>query len=90
VVAAPPSRVYRLRKLVRKHRGALIAASLVTAKSDEALAKLRLARADQEALAAVPMASNEARKELAGTIFRIARKVIVERVMLCRDCGRSI
>jgi hypothetical protein len=54
------------------------------------LAKLCLARADQEALAAVPMASNEARKELAGTIFRIARKVIVERVMLCRDCGRSI
>ncbi len=29
VVAAPPSRAYRLRKLVRKHRGAMIAASLV-------------------------------------------------------------
>ena len=29
VVAAPPSRVYRLRKFVRKHRGAVIAASLV-------------------------------------------------------------
>jgi eukaryotic-like serine/threonine-protein kinase len=29
VVAAPPSRVYRVRKFVRKHRGAVIAASLV-------------------------------------------------------------
>ena len=29
VVAAPPSRAYRLRKFVRKHRGAVIAASLV-------------------------------------------------------------
>src|SRR5271165_3110796 len=29
VVAAPPSRSYRLRKFVRKHRGAVIAASLV-------------------------------------------------------------
>ena len=29
VVAAPPSRVYRLRKFVRKHRGAVTAASLV-------------------------------------------------------------
>jgi eukaryotic-like serine/threonine-protein kinase len=29
VVAAPPSRGYRLRKFVRKHRGAVIAASLV-------------------------------------------------------------
>ena len=29
VVAAPPSRAYRLRKFVRKHRGAAIAASLV-------------------------------------------------------------
>ncbi len=29
VLAAPPSRAYRLRKFVRKHRGAVIAASLV-------------------------------------------------------------
>ena len=29
VVAAPPSRAYRVRKFVRKHRGAVIAASLV-------------------------------------------------------------
>jgi serine/threonine protein kinase/tetratricopeptide (TPR) repeat protein len=29
VVAAPPSRAYRLRKFLRKHRGAVIAASLV-------------------------------------------------------------
>ena len=29
VVAAPPSRAYRLRKFVRKHRGAVIAASLL-------------------------------------------------------------
>ncbi len=29
VVAAPPSRVYRLRKFIRKHRGAVVAASLV-------------------------------------------------------------
>jgi serine/threonine protein kinase/tetratricopeptide (TPR) repeat protein len=29
VVAAPPSRTYRMRKFVRKHRGAVIAASLV-------------------------------------------------------------
>src|SRR6516165_4974655 len=29
VVAAPPNRAYRLRKFVRKHRGAVIAASLV-------------------------------------------------------------
>ncbi len=29
VVAAPPSRAYRLRKFVRKHRGGVIAASLV-------------------------------------------------------------
>ena len=29
VVAAPPSRAYRLRKFVRKNRGAVIAASLV-------------------------------------------------------------
>ena len=29
VVAAPPSGLYRLRKFVRKHRGAVIAASLV-------------------------------------------------------------
>ena len=29
VLAAPPSRVYRLRKFVRKHRGAVVAASLV-------------------------------------------------------------
>ena len=29
VLAAPPSRVYRLRKFMRKHRGAMIAASLV-------------------------------------------------------------
>src|SRR5262249_12525764 len=29
VVAAPPSRAYRMRKFVRKHRGAVIAASLV-------------------------------------------------------------
>jgi serine/threonine protein kinase/tetratricopeptide (TPR) repeat protein len=29
VVAAPPSRAYRLRKFVRKHRGAVIASSLV-------------------------------------------------------------
>ncbi len=31
VLAAPPSRAYRLRKFVRKHRGAVIAASLVVA-----------------------------------------------------------
>ena len=31
VLAAPPSRAYRLRKFVRKHRGAVIAASLVAA-----------------------------------------------------------
>ena len=29
VLAAPPSRAYRMRKFVRKHRGAVIAASLV-------------------------------------------------------------
>ena len=29
VVAAPPSRAYRMRKFVRKHRGGVIAASLV-------------------------------------------------------------
>jgi hypothetical protein len=29
VLAAPPSRSYQLRKFVRKHRGAVIAASLV-------------------------------------------------------------
>ena len=29
VIAAPPSRAYRMRKFVRKHRGAVIAASLV-------------------------------------------------------------
>jgi serine/threonine protein kinase/tetratricopeptide (TPR) repeat protein len=29
VVAAPPSRIYRMRKFVRKHRGAVIAASMV-------------------------------------------------------------
>jgi serine/threonine protein kinase/tetratricopeptide (TPR) repeat protein len=29
VVAAPPSRTYRMRKFVRKHRGAVVAASLV-------------------------------------------------------------
>ena len=31
VLAAPPSRAYRLRKFVRKHRGAVVAASLVRA-----------------------------------------------------------
>jgi serine/threonine protein kinase/tetratricopeptide (TPR) repeat protein len=41
-------------------------------KSAEALAKARLARADREALAAVPGASNEARYELVGSIQRIA------------------
>jgi len=30
VLAAPPSRVYRIRKLVRKHRGAVIGASLIS------------------------------------------------------------
>ena len=29
VLAAPPSRTYRMRKFVRKHRGAVMAASMV-------------------------------------------------------------
>jgi tetratricopeptide (TPR) repeat protein len=40
-------------------------------KSADALAALRLARADQEALAAAPEASNDARHGLAGTVQRI-------------------
>jgi tetratricopeptide (TPR) repeat protein len=40
-------------------------------KTAEALAAYKLARADQEALAAVPEASNEARNELADTVGRI-------------------
>ncbi len=39
-----------------------------TGKSADALAVLRLARADQEALAAAPEASNDARRDLAATI----------------------
>ena len=41
------------------------------ARPTEALAAYRLARADQEALAAAPGASNEARRDLADTINRI-------------------
>ena len=42
-----------------------------TGKTADALAALRLARADQEALAAAPEASNDARYDLADTINRI-------------------
>jgi eukaryotic-like serine/threonine-protein kinase len=42
-----------------------------TGKSADALAAYRLARADQEALAAAPEASNDARYDLANTIKRI-------------------
>ena len=42
-----------------------------TGKSADALAVCRLARADQEALAAAPEASNDARRDLAATINRI-------------------
>ncbi len=42
-----------------------------TGKSADALAAYRLARADQEALAAVPEASNDARHDLADTVLRI-------------------
>ena len=42
-----------------------------TGKSADALAAYRLARADQEALAAAPEASNDARHDLADTINRI-------------------
>ena len=42
-----------------------------TGKSADALAAFRLARADQEALAAAPEASNDARYDLADTINRI-------------------
>ena len=42
-----------------------------TGKSADALAAFRLARADQEALAAAPEASNDARHDLADTILRI-------------------
>ena len=43
----------------------------ITGKSADALAACRLARADQEALAAAPEASNDARHDLAATIDRI-------------------
>ncbi len=42
-----------------------------TGKSADALAAYRLARADQEALAAAPEASNDARHDLADTVLRI-------------------
>src|SRR5262249_17787674 len=45
---------------------------IATGKNDEALAVLRLARSDQEALAAAPDAAREARRDLASTITRIA------------------
>jgi hypothetical protein len=44
---------------------------VTTGKSADALAAYRLARADQEALAAAPEASNDARYDLADTVLRI-------------------
>ena len=49
-----------------------------TGKTADALAAFRLARADQEALAAAPEASNDARRDLADTIDRIG-------ALLCGD-----
>ncbi len=46
-------------------------------KSAEALAACQLARADQEVLAAVPGASNDARRELADTIERTRLRAVV-------------
>ena len=48
-----------------------------TGKSADALAAFRLARADQEALAAAPEASNDARRDLADTINRIGNLLAV-------------
>ncbi len=47
-------------------------------KPAEALAALKLARADQEALAAVPGASNDARRDLADTVNRTRRPAVAD------------
>ena len=51
---------------------------LYAAKSAEALAACKLARADQEALAAVSGASNDARRDLADTLTELGYHTVVD------------
>ena len=65
VVAAPPSRAYRLRKFVRKHRGAVIAASLVLVTLLGGLAAVAAVQTVANAQLTSSRAAVQARYELA-------------------------
>jgi len=74
VVAAPPSRAYRLRKFVRKHRGAVIAASLVLLSLLGGLAVL----AAVQTVANTRLAASLARESSANTALALANDNLVE------------
>jgi hypothetical protein len=79
VVAAPPSRAYRLRKFVRKHRGAVIAATVVvlallTGIAGTTLGLIEAKRQEQEAKRQAKIARDEtAEKEKARSAEAKAR-----------------
>ena len=74
VVAAPPSRAYRLRKFVRKHRGAVIAASLVLVALLGGLAAV----AAVQTVANARLAASLDRETSANTALALANDKLVE------------
>jgi serine/threonine protein kinase/tetratricopeptide (TPR) repeat protein len=92
VVAAPPSRAYRLQKFVRKHRGAVIAASLVllallgglaAVAAVQTVANARLAVANNELVKS--RAAVQARFELARDAIKTFHTGVSEDFLLKED-----